>query len=288
MLVEDLCVKRLRNVASNNISAGYQLLQKGGYIHQTSGGLFTLSHLGYKIFQKICKIIREEMDQIGFQEFSMPVVTPAHLWQETNRLGSVDVLAGFQGRNNQKYVIACTHEEVCVDFVRNQVDSYKQLPIKIYQIQTKFRDELRARAGLIRVREFTMKDAYSFHATKDDLNSVYEEVRQAYHRIYERLGFNQILDIKSDTGDMHGSKSHEFVAISNIGEDTIIICEQCGYRANQEVATANMHCPKNQNSSIYHIIADKKMIVKVIIDENRQINYTKLKKHLSCQKYISS
>ena len=239
MLIEDLCAKRLRHVPSEISSLSNQLLLKGGFIHQNMGGIFTLSHLGYKVLAKVSNIIRKEMDNIGFQEFIMPVVTPASLWQETGRVDTIDILAGFQGKEGHEYIMACTHEEICVDFVRHQLESYKQLPIKLYQIQTKFRDELRPRAGLLRVREFMMKDAYSFHATRDSLRETYNVVLNAYHRIYRQLGFANIIDIESDSGDMGGAISHEFMLLSDSGEDTVILCTHCDYKANKEVARSS-------------------------------------------------
>lgn len=161
----NLCVKRRIGNITDATTKGHKIALKGGYIHQTFQGGYTLSPLGYKVCSKIENIVREEMNKINGQEILMPVVSGANLWQESGRYDKVDVLAKFKGRGGADYVLNPTHEEVVVDFVKSVLDTYKQLPFMVYQIQTKFRDELRARAGLIRTREFRMKDTYSFHKT---------------------------------------------------------------------------------------------------------------------------
>lgn len=193
--------------------------------------------LAQRVRAKIEAIVREEMNALGGQEILMPVVTPAELWMESGRYQAIGPeLARFNDRTDHPHVLNMTHEEVVVDLVRGNVDSYRQLPLMVYQIQTKFRDEPRSRAGLIRVREFTMKDGYSFHRTQADLAAYYDRMLAGYKRVFERCGFKKVVDIQSDVGMMGGNLAHEFMALSPFGEDTILLCEGCGYRANREVA----------------------------------------------------
>ena len=233
MLIDKLCVKRQIGNVAEATTNGHKMAIKGGYIHQTFQGGYTLAPLGYLVCAKIENIIREEMNAIGGQEILMPVVSGANLWIESGRYNKVDVLAKFKGRGGADYVLNPTHEEVVVDFVKSVLETYRQLPFMVYQIQTKFRDELRARAGLIRTREFRMKDAYSFHETQKDLEDYYQKCLQTYYKIFKRIGLKKVIDVQSDNGDMGGNISHEFMLINEIGEDTIYTCE-CGFRANKE------------------------------------------------------
>ncbi len=244
MLINNLCVKRKIGNIDDATTKGHKMAIKGGYIHQTFQGGYTLSPLGYKVCAKMENIIRDEMNKINGQEILMPVVSGADIWLESGRYDKVDVLAKFKGRGGADYVLNPTHEEVVVDFVKSVLETYKQLPFTVYQIQTKFRDELRARAGLIRTREFRMKDAYSFHTSQEDLEQYYNQCLQAYYRIFKRIGLKNVIDVQSDNGDMGGSISHEFMLVHEIGEDTIYTCN-CGYRANKEtIVDDNKICPK--------------------------------------------
>ena len=241
MRLENLFIKRTKELPADATTLGHKLALKGGYIHQTGAGIYTYSPLGFKVFQNIKKIIREELDAVGCQEMNMPVVSPLSLWKETGR-ENIDVLLKFKTRAGIEAVVNPTHEEIVTDYVRSILQSYKQLPASpnslcLYQIQTKYRDELRARAGLIRCREFMMKDAYSFHTSWNDLKEFYDIMLKTYHKIYKRLGMKNVIDILAPTGDMGGKISHEFQMISDIGEDTIYVCENCDYRANKEVLT---------------------------------------------------
>jgi prolyl-tRNA synthetase len=242
MFISNLCVKRKFGTVADASTKGHKLSVKGGYIHQTFQGGYTLSPLGYKVCRNIEQIIREEMNKIGGQEILMPVVSGADIWKESGRYDKVDVLAKFKGRGGADYVLNPTHEEVVVDFVKSVLDSYKQLPFMVYQIQTKFRDELRSRAGLIRTREFRMKDAYSFHETYEDLEQYYNRCLEAYYRIFKRIGMKNVVDVKSDNGDMGGSISHEFMLLHEVGEDTVYVCP-CGFRANRETMGDSKVCP---------------------------------------------
>ena len=190
-----------------------------------------------RITRKIEQILREEMDAIDGQEVSFPVVMPATIWQESGRYDSIGKeLMRFNDRNGSPMVLGMTHEEAAVQLVREYGNSYSRYPFMIYQIQTKFRDEARPKSGLIRVREFTMKDAYSFHTSEEDLVQYYDKCHKAYERIFARAGIPEVVSVKSDSGMMGGSISHEFMLLTDIGEDSIVICPECNYRANMEAA----------------------------------------------------
>lgn len=244
MKIENLCVKRLYGDVAGATTAGHKMAVKAGYIYQTFQGGYTLTPLGWRVVRNIENIIRDEMDAVDGQEILMPVVSGAELWRESGRYDTVDVLAKFKGRGGAEYVLNPTHEEVVTDFVKSVLTTYRQLPFMVYQIQTKFRDELRVRAGLIRTREFIMKDAYSFHTSQADLEKYYYRVLDAYKRVFARCGLRNVVDVLSSTGDMGGSIAHEFQLINEMGEDTIYLCD-CGFRANKEMVTeGNEVCPK--------------------------------------------
>ena len=239
MYIEHLLGKRLFHDPKDAVTPGHKALLRGGYIRQIGQGIFALLPLGFSVCAKIEKIIREEMNRVGGQEIQMPVVIPADLWLESGRYHTVgEELVRFEDRTGRDCVLNMTHEEVVVDVARGNIDSYRQLPFMIYQIQTKFRDEPRSRGGLIRVREFVMKDAYSFHRTQEDLEQYYEKCHEAYARIFKRCGMKNIIDIQSDSGIMGGKVAHEFMLINPVGEDTIFVCDACAYRANKEVAVS--------------------------------------------------
>ncbi|MBO4837102.1 MAG: proline--tRNA ligase [Clostridia bacterium] len=210
---------------------------RGGYMKQVANGIYTLLPPARRIVRKIENIIREEMDRIDGQEVLFPVVMPADLWRESGRFDSIgSELARFKDRGGNDMVLGMTHEEASVQLVRGTPKPESAFPFMIYQIQTKFRDEPRARGGLIRVREFTMKDAYSFHTSQADLEKYYDRCYHAYERIYARCGVPEVIAVKSDSGMMGGNISHEFMLLTDIGEDTIVTCPECGYRSNMEAA----------------------------------------------------
>lgn len=235
MHINNIFIKRLHTLPSDADTKGHQIALKGGYIYQTGAGVYTFTPLGIKVLRNIEDAVRSEINKLGCQEILMPVTSPASLWKESNRYDSVDVLLKFKNRANNDFVLNPTHEEVVSDYVRFCLESYKQLPFSLYQIQTKYRDELRARAGLIRCREFIMKDAYSFHKDWDDLNDFYNKMLLTYEKIYKSIGLNNIVSVLAPTGDMGGKISHEFQMISPIGEDTIYICNSCNYKSNKEM-----------------------------------------------------
>ncbi|MBQ9343450.1 MAG: proline--tRNA ligase [Clostridia bacterium] len=210
---------------------------RGGYIKQVANGIYSLYTPARRIVRKIENIIREEMDAVDGQEVLFPVVMPADLWRESGRYDSIgSELARFKDRGGNDMVLGMTHEEASVQLVRGTPKPESAFPFMIYQIQTKFRDEPRARGGLIRVREFTMKDAYSFHTSQADLEEYYARCYHAYERIFARCGVPEVVAVKSDSGMMGGNISHEFMLLTDIGEDTIVTCPACGYRSNMEAA----------------------------------------------------
>lgn len=223
------------------------ILLKGGYIKQMASGMYTLMPLGKKVISKIEKIIRQEMENIGSQEVLMPVVATKKLWDMAGRYDSVgSELLRFEDRNKAKMVLSMTHEEAVVFSLLNDATSYQKYPFSVFQIQTKFRDEARPRAGLIRVREFTMKDAYSFHTSTESLDEVYNEYYEAYNRIFKRVGIPEVVAVFSDTGMMGGSMAHEFMLLTESGEDKIITCKNCNYNANMEVAYTHKYDIQNE------------------------------------------
>ncbi len=237
MLMSKLVGERTKTAPSDAVIKSHSLMIRAGYIKLVANGIWSLAMPAKRIARKIENIIREEMDAVDGQECMFPVVMPREMWDESGRYSSIgDEMVRFKDRNGRDYVLGMTHEEAAVQFARDAVNSYQQLPFMIYQIQTKFRDEGRARGGLIRVREFTMKDAYSFHISQEDLEKYYVRVYDAYNRIFKRIGMRNFISVLSDSGMMGGAVSHEFMLLTDIGEDTLVICPECGYKSNMEVA----------------------------------------------------
>ena len=237
MKLEKLVGERFKERPADCVIDSHAIMVKGGYIKYMANGIYSSYLPLRRIVRKIEQILREEMDKIDGQEVQFPVVMPASLCDESGRYDSIgDELLRFTDRNNAKMVLGMTHEEAAVHLVREYAQSYTKYPFMIYQIQTKFRDEARPRAGLIRVREFTMKDAYSFHTSQEDLEQYYEKCHAAYERIFERVGVPEVVSVKSDSGMMGGNISHEFMLLTPVGEDSIVLCDSCDYRANMEAA----------------------------------------------------
>ncbi len=237
MRMSKLFSRTLREAPNGADSKGYEYLLRAGFIRQLGAGIFSLLPFGFNATKKIEQIIREEMNAIDGQEIMMPLVNPADIWKETGRYYSIDKeMSRFNDRSGRDMVLAMTHEEAVTDLARGEIDSYKRLPLLVYQIQTKWRDDPRPRAGLIRVREFTMKDSYSFDIDQAGLDVQYAAHYKAYFRIFSRCGLPVIV-VGADSGMMGGKISHEYMYLSAIGEDTIITCQSCGYTANRQVAT---------------------------------------------------
>ncbi len=237
MKIDKLCGERFKEKPSDCVIDSHALMLRGGYMKGVANGIYSSFMPLRRITRKIENIIREEMDAIDGQEVQFPVVMPASLWAESGRYDSIgSELMRFKDRNDAPMVLGMTHEEAAVQLVREYANSYTKYPFMIYQIQTKFRDEARPRGGLIRVREFTMKDAYSFHTSQEDLERYYDICYKAYERIFARAGIPEVITVASDSGMMGGSISHEYMLLSPIGEDSIAVCSECDYRANMEAA----------------------------------------------------
>ena len=236
MRMSEMFGRTLREAPSGVEVEGHRLLLRAGFVRQLAAGVFSYLPLAKRSIAKIEGILREEMDAVGGQEVSMPVVQPAEVWKRSGRYDSTGrELVRLRDRRDRELVLAMTHEEIVAGLAAGEVDSYQRLPRLVYQIQTKFRDDPRPRAGLIRAREFTMKDAYSLDRDEEGLDEQYQTLHEAYFRIFARCGLPAV-DVGADVGIMGGSMSHEFMYLSPIGEDTILLCDACGYRANRQVA----------------------------------------------------
>lgn len=313
MKLEKLVGERFRERPADCQVDSHALMIRGGYMKNVANGIYSSYMPLRRITRKIEQIIREEMDAIDGQEVQFPVAMPASLWEESGRYESIGKeLLRFTDRNNSPMVLGMTHEEAAVQLVREYGQSYAKYPFMIYQIQTKFRDEARPRAGLIRVREFTMKDAYSFHTSQEDLEEYYDRCHKAYERIYARAGVPEVVSVKSDSGMMGGSISHEFMLLTPIGEDSIVLCKECDYRANMEAAeyisepkqntageltkvyTPNIHTIEEVceflhtekadscKAVVYQRNEDDKYIV-LFIRGDLEVNETKLTNFLGCE-----
>ena len=236
MKMSELFGQTLRDSPADAQIASHRLLVRAGFIRQLGAGIFSYLHLARRSMTKIENILRDEMNAIGGQEITMPVVHPADIWKETGRWYEIGSEMGrFRDKNGRDMVLAMTHEEVIADLVRAEIQSYKQLPRLVYHIQTKWRDDPRPRAGLIRVREFTMKDSYSLDTDWEGLDAQYRAHYQAYFNIFHRCGLPSVA-VKSDVGMMGGKLAHEFMYLTPVGEDTIFMCDRCGYTANRQIA----------------------------------------------------
>jgi prolyl-tRNA synthetase len=235
--------RTLREAPSGVEVEGHRLLLRSGFVRQLAAGVFSCLPLARRSIGKIEGILREEMDAVGGQEVSMPVVQPADVWKRSGRYAATGrELVRLRDRRDREMVLAMTHEEIVAGLAAGEVDSYQRLPRLVYQIQTKFRDDPRPRAGLIRAREFTMKDAYSLDRDEEGLDEQYGTLHETYSRIFARCGL-PAMAVGADVGIMGGSMSHEFMYLSPIGEDTILICDTCGYRANRQVARFSKSLP---------------------------------------------
>ncbi|AAS95823.1 proline--tRNA ligase [Nitratidesulfovibrio vulgaris] len=229
-------IPTLKEAPSDAEVVSHKLLVRAGMIRKLTSGIYTFMPMGLRALNKVAAIVREEMNRAGAQEVLMPMVQPADLWQETGRWEFYGKeLLRFRDRNDRDYCLGPTHEEVITDLVRGEVRSYRQLPINLYQIQTKFRDEIRPRFGLMRGREFVMKDAYSFDRDQSGCDESYKAMYAAYQRIFSRLGL-RFRAVEADSGSIGGSFSHEFMVLADTGEDTLAVCTACEYAANVERA----------------------------------------------------
>lgn len=316
MKLANLVGERFKERPSECLIDSHALMVRGGYIKYVANGIYSSFTPIKRVTRKIEQIIREEMDKIDGQEVSFPVALPASLWEESGRYESVgSELLRFSDRNDNKMVLGMTHEEAAVHMVREYGQSYTRYPFMIYQIQTKFRDEARPRGGLIRVREFTMKDAYSFHTSQEDLEQYYNKCLKAYERIFARVGIPETISVLSDSGMMGGNISHEFMLLSPIGEDSIVTCDCCDYKSNMEaaenipaniyedmseelklVSTPNIHTIKelcdffniDENQTCKAVVYQKETddsYVIVFLRGDFEVNEAKLKNMLGCNIY---
>jgi prolyl-tRNA synthetase len=246
MRMTKLFSQTLREKPADAEIASHELLVRAGFIHQLAAGIFTYLPLAKRSLNKIESILRDEINAIGGQEIEMPVVNSADVWKETGRWYSVgSELARFTDRSGRDMVLAMTHEEVVADLLRNEIKSYRQLPQLLYHIQTKWRDDPRPRAGLIRVREFTMKDSYSLDRDEAGLDEQYRNHYQAYFNIFHRCDL-PVIAVGSDVGMMGGSLAHEFMYLTPAGEDTLMLCDNCDYAANRQIATFRKPAPPTE------------------------------------------
>lgn len=228
--------KTTKEPPKDSSAVSHQLLSQGGFIARTAAGIYSFLPLGWRVLKKIDAIIRDEFAKRGIQDLLMPIIHPAQLWEETGRAESMDdIIARFESKRGQDLIIAPTHEETVSDLARRFLNSYKDLPVIVNQNQFKFRDEIRVQGGVLRTREFIMQDAYSFDLDKEGLQKSYDLMKEAYVAIFERIGADAI-PVAADSGAMGGSGSEEFVLLAEVGEDKIVFCEECDYKANLEKA----------------------------------------------------
>jgi prolyl-tRNA synthetase len=231
-------INTLREVPSDADVVSQRLMMRAGMLRKVAAGIYTHLPLGLRSIQKLERIVREEMNRAGAVELAMPCIQPGELWQESGRWTKYGKeLLRIRDRHDRDFVFAPTAEEVITDTVRDAVNSYRQLPVNLYQIQTKFRDEVRPRFGLMRGREFIMKDAYSFHSSREQLDETYQAMREAYSRVFNRCALDHV-PVEADTGNIGGSASHEFMVLAQSGEDAVVSCPSCKYGANTEKATS--------------------------------------------------
>lgn len=239
----------LRDSPNDAVIASHQLMMRSGMIRKLGNGLYAYMPLGYRSFIKVQKIIREELDKAGLLEIKPTVIQPGELWKESGRWDKMSgEMLTAKNRQGQDMIVSPTAEEAFTSIVRDGLSSYKQLPFSLYQINTKYRDEIRPRYGVMRGREFTMMDAYSFDKNQDDLNESYNNVAKAYHKIFKRMGLKTIT-VKADTGAMGGSGSEEFMVESPVGDDTLLLCPNCSYAANVEKASCQKEIPLDSNGN---------------------------------------
>ena len=232
-----------KQVPKDAKTISHELLVRGDFIDQLTVGVYSFLPLGWRVHRKIEQIIREGMNAIGGQEVFLPVLAPRNIWEETNRWKTMDPpLFKLRDRHQKDLSLGPTHEEVITDLTRKRIKSYKDLPIYLYQIQDKFRNEMRSSGGLLRVREFIMKDLYSFHVSENDLKKYYEKVKGAYIKIFQQCGL-KVVPVEAESGAIGGILSHEFALIAKSGEDKILTCSKCDYAANVNKVGRIKICP---------------------------------------------
>ncbi len=252
MLYSKLFGKTSRSVSKQFESISHELLIKGGYINQVGSGIYSYLPLGKRVLTNIEKIIRQELNFIGAQEIMMPLLHPKNLWQKTDRWNTVEVLFKTKSRFDQEYCLAPTHEEVVTPLAKEYIKSYRDLPLALYHITEKFRDEPRPKSGILRGKEFGMKDLYSFHVNKEDFASYYQTVIKAYLKIFQRLGFPQVKITEASGGSFTKKFSHEFNVITPAGEVDLIYCSSCSFAQNKEITQLKIgdECPECKQNKL--------------------------------------
>ncbi|MFA6193570.1 MAG: aminoacyl--tRNA ligase-related protein [Parcubacteria group bacterium] len=244
MRQSQLFTKTQKNAPKDEMSLNAQLLIRGGFVDKLMAGAYTILPLGLRVMKKVENIIREEINAIGGQEIFMPSLNPKENWQKTERWDTMDDLYKLEDKSDREFALAPTHEEVVVPLVKKFIQSYKDLPFAAYQFQNKFRMELRAKSGILRGREFIMKDLYSFHSTQESFDDYYEKSKIAYKNIFDRVGIGENTHITFASGGSFSKYSHEFQAVTDAGEDIIFICKKCGLAINKEVKDETPECPE--------------------------------------------
>jgi len=246
--LSSLFTKTKKDFPKDEVSVSSQLLIRAGYIDKLTAGVYTLLPLGLKTAGKIINIIRNEMDHLGANEILMSSLIPKEKWETTGRWKTFDALYRLEGKDGKEYGLGATHEEVVVPLVKNFVNSYRDLPLGLYQIQNKFRDEVRAKSGVLRTREFIMKDLYSFHADENCLDKYYENVKEAYWKIFERCGIKDKTYLTFASGGSFSKYSHEFQTETEAGEDEVYVCKKCQTGLNREILDGEFECPECKNT----------------------------------------
>jgi len=258
-----LYVKTLKETPKDAEVVSHQLMMRSGMIKKLTSGVYTYLPLGYKVLKKVENIVREEMERAGAQEILMPVIQPAELWQESGRWDTMGAeMMRIKDRHNRDFVLGPTHEEVITDIIRNDISSYKSLPLNLFQVQTKFRDERRPRFGLMRCKEFLMKDGYSFHDGEKSLDEEFENMKAAYTRIFERCGLN-FRAVDADAGAIGGSGSNEFHVLADSGEDEILYCDSCDYGANLEKAESDLKLKPREGELLEPVLTETPNVSKI-------------------------
>ena len=290
MKMSRLMNETVREAPSGTEVKGHELLLRAGFVRQVAAGVFSYLHLGQRTLQKLETIMRQEMDALSGQEIKMPLVHPAALWQASGRWYEIDAELGrLLDRNGRSLTLALSHEETLAELARQEIHSYRQLPQMAYHIQTKWRDDPRPRAGLIRSREFTMLDSYSLDADDAGLEAQYQAHFAAYFRIFARCGL-PVLAVEADVGMMGGTLAHEFMYLTPIGEDTLLLCDGCGYRANRQVATFRKPEQSGDVQTVQFVAelvhGEEKMerVVTAVLAQHAQLNETKLVHLLDAQR----
>ncbi len=250
MKLTNLFTKTSKEAPKGETTKNAKFLVQAGFVNKLMSGVYTYLPLGLKTLDKIKNIIREEINAVGGQEILMPALTPKENWVKTKRWDEIDVLFKLTGSDKKELALGSTHEEIVTPLVKQYASSYKDLPVAVYQIQDKFRDEPRARSGMLRGREFSMKDLYSFHTDEKDLDQYYEKVVGAYHKIFKRLGIGDITLLTYASGGVFSKYSHEFQSIIDSGEDTVYVCDKCNVAVNKEIYDAKKGCEKCGNKEL--------------------------------------